>query len=204
MLQDICAREPLMYTQNCQQPAVKAMPDKLTKGTAVIIDNCFYSRMAIEILLSEVYPKNNIYSFECLTDYKNWDRVEKTVLDDCSIILNTSSSPLYGEDVSSFLWYEKMRAETEPGSTNRHILLLTQANSRATCQSVIITHYLQHASGLPQLTMLDNVRNMSRQDLMTVFRQLASGKKSPVHGTAILSRYQPGALRRHPKFFCDQ
>lgn len=119
---------------------MSVMHGKMKKtDTIIVFDNCTFSRFATEDILSKYAESEDILSFACVSDFRNWDRDNNRRERNCIAIINASSSPLYGEDVPGFLFYEKERKMC------RRILLIRRKSGQKLYKNLVLTHFLaQH------------------------------------------------------------
>lgn len=152
--------------------AVDRIMHKDVKTDIVIIDNCVYSKLAIEHIISNMNICLSIFSFDCVTDYKLWSQANhynKNVL----IIVNASSTPLYGEDVSGFLRYENSREKRDAGK--RRILLLTSKGPHWTYKNFITAHTFLTDGFFPRLVFIDDIKGYGLGSFRRLLFQFVQG-----------------------------
>ncbi|MEG0869620.1 MAG: hypothetical protein RSG77_21590 [Hafnia sp.] len=137
-----------------------------TVKIVAIIDECLYSRLAIEDFISGINRVNEVYTFSCFTDYKCWDQSRHNNKEECYVVINTSSASLYGDDVVSFLRYEKSRVDTS--GDERPILLLRKAQGYLTYRNAILSHYLLQMQKSSLLSVVDHDRDLQPKKLIAL------------------------------------
>lgn len=160
----------------------------LTKIIA-IVDECVYNRLTIEKFISCFTKESEIYSFSCFTDYKSWDSFRNDDKESCYVIINTSSASLFGDDVVSFLRYERLRADAS--GVERPVLLLRKTQDNLTCQNAIMNHYLLQIQKSSLLTVVDCDSDLPSKKLI---RQLFNFIKQ---GVTYSIRDAANPLREH-------
>ena len=148
-----------------------------------IVDECFYNRLAIETFISCFNKESEIYSFSCFTDYKSWDGFRTDDRESCYVIINTSSGSLYGDDVVSFLRYERLRSDVS--GVRRPILFLSNNQGYLTCQNAILNHYLIQMQKSSLLTVVDCDSHLpSKKMLVQLFNFIKQGAPYSIRNVA--------------------
>lgn len=173
----------------------KAEPDSadLKDETIIIIDNCPYSRMACEAIVSDITQGDRIMSFECFTDYRLWSLTAGTASGKRRIIFNAASGPYYEMEVVEFLAYfngvshpyiygemAKCLAHQE-GKDNRHgknvsILLLASKSRPPLYRNALITHYMVKHNPASSMVVVSDFYHMDVGSVRKTLARFIQGK----------------------------
>jgi RNA recognition motif-containing protein len=135
----------------------------------VLLDNCSYSRIALEQILSHLFGDASVFSFECFSDYKNWNGNFVRLKKDCYIIVNISTTALYGEDIAGFFMYEMN--QSDPVGTRRRVLLLMEEYKRNNYCNSIIIHLLMHNVTAPHLSIVERIKSQKLDSIKNYLSQ---------------------------------
>lgn len=164
----------------------------------IIIDGCFYSRIACEYILSEFHGCLQVFSFACFTDYKMWSESLCEDIDKYYIIFNAASGGLYGNDVIDFLRYEEGRNDQE--FTRTKILILVNKTKPQIYNNAILIHYLLKKNNIPSLAVVSSFVELKVdmiRDLLAVFifDEIASLARMISRSSRITDKFNYSDLR---------
>lgn len=143
----------------------------------ILLDSCTYSRIALREIISELMDYRQIIDFMCFTDYKLW-RERNNDSASHYIIVNTSSSSLYGEDLSNILVYEKNRLSSD--ASTQTMLVLTDENRHDRYRNSLVAHLLIRNIKANNLLVVDKVKQLSKTKLKRLFRSFLFKRKNNI------------------------
>lgn len=144
------------------------MSHNATVKTVIIIDNCAYSLMGIEAFIAKFRPEIPVFSFECTSDYRLWQRTASHGYEPAYLIINTSATSLYGDDTVSLLRHEMNNEEKHGVATQ--ILFLTRQHRQPKDSNAIRAHYLLNEPPLKTRVQVFNIIKLNIGDIGDIIR----------------------------------
>lgn len=149
------------------------MKMKEKSGAVIIIDNCVYSCPGIAELIAQHKQHPDVYSFECVTDYRQWQNAVGRGYEAGCLMINTTSPSLFGEDIVSILKYEQ--AESEYDTFAPLLLVLTNASMQLKYTDFLIADYLLKEESLRSRVVVRNISTLNLEEIDALIGYVIDG-----------------------------
>lgn len=149
------------------------MKKKDHPGTVIIIDNGVYRRTGIEELIAQHKQHPDVYSFECVTDYRQWQGAVGRRYESGCLMINTTTPSLFGEDIVSLLKYEQ--AQSEHDAAPPRLLLITDTVRPLKDTYLQAAEYLLEEESLRKRVEVRNISALSLKQIDALIRYVSDG-----------------------------